>query len=169
MKLAALTFLGIACAMTGQYIAFSMNRRVILLEKIQLLLSQTESQLSFLSVPSEKLIESLCENTQLNCLLFLKNCRTLIENGTDFRTAWKKSLSEKNNTRFLKKEDVTMLVSFGELFGATDTAGQLSNCRLHLQLAGERLAQARDLRERYASLSMGMGIITGIGVIIILI
>ena len=169
MKLTALTLLGIVCAMTGQYIAFSLNRRVALLEKIQLMISQMESHLNYLSTPSEMLIEALCENTQLRGLSFLDSCRLRIAGGEDFRTAWRASLSDRSCTHFLKMEDVAMLNSFGEMFGATDTAGQLSNCRLHLQLAGERLDEAREIRERYGSLSMGMGIIAGIGVIIILI
>ena len=168
MKTAALAVLGAVCALTGQYIAFSLSRRVLLLEKIQLMLSAAQTQLSYLSTPSDKLVEILADNPQLSGLTFIPECREKMESGSDFRTAWRESLSEKN-TRFLKKDDVSLLLSFGDVFGTTDTAGQLSNCSLHAELLQDKLDTARRARERYGALSGGMGIIAGIGLIIILI
>ena len=133
------------------------------------MLTAAENSLSFLQSPSEKLIRDLSENEELSELRFLKICREKMQSGSDFQNAWSSSLNGKNSVRFLKDGDRAVLISFGEMFGTTDIAGQLSNCRVHAQLINDRLAQARSVREKYASLSCGMGIICGIGVIIMMI
>lgn len=143
--------------------------RVFLLQKVMLMISSAESGIEYLSVPSSELVKNLAENSQLSELKFLKVCNDEIMNGADFRTAWKKSLSDRCNTRYLEDEDVSLLVSFGLGFGTTDTAGQLSNCRLHTELVKDKLSHARKYYDSYASLSQGMGIVCGIGAVIILI
>lgn len=69
--------------------------------------------------------------------------------------------------RYLKKEDIALLASFGEMFGSTDTCGQIANCSLHAALLNDKLEQARRKKERCTSLSMGLGAVAGVGIIII--
>lgn len=164
-----MTALGLACALTGQYIAYRLNMRVRMLEKILVMLSSAQSNLEYLSSPSDELVHSLAENRELKNLKFLKACSEKIKNGADFRTAWETSLREKSNTPYLKDEDISLLVSFGELFGTTDTAGQISNCRLHAEMLKDKLEEAKRYCDSYASLSYGMGIVCGIGAVIILV
>ena len=167
MKTAALIFTGIACALTGEYFSFALSRRVELLEKIQIMLSAAENQLRYLSMPSDRIIEFLSANSQLDGLDFLNDCSKNLTDGGDFRTAWRKAVSDRRNTRFLKKEDTELLMSFGEMFGVTDTAGQVANCGLHSALLRDKLSEARSARDRFSSLSTGLGAAAGVGIIII--
>ena len=133
------------------------------------MLTTAENSLNFIHIPCEKLIKELSENAELRELKFLKVCLEKMRSGSEFPEAWSGSLSEKGCVRFLKDGDRAVLISFGEMFGTTDVAGQLSNCRVHSELIKDRLSQARSVRERYASLSCGMGIVCGLGVIIMMI
>ena len=169
MKIAALTALGLVFVLSGQYMACVLNGRVRMLEKIQLMLTAAENSISFLQSPSDGIIKSLSENAELKELKFLAECRAEMCGGTDFPEAWKSSVSKKDNTRYLKDGDRAVLVSFGELFGTTDAAGQISNCRIHSELVRDRLSAARAERGKYAPLVCGMGAVFGIGVIIMLI
>ena len=167
MKTAALIFTGMACALTGKYFSFALSRRVELLEKIQIMISAAENQLRYLSMPSGKIIGLLAVNSQLDGLEFLKDCEKKLSAGADFRTAWKESLSDRRNIRFLKKDETELLLSFGEMFGTTDTAGQVANCGLHSALLKDKLSEARSSRDKFSSLSTGLGAAAGIGIIII--
>jgi len=140
-----------------------------MLEKIQLMLNAVESALTFLQITSERMMKNLSENAELSELKFLDDCFNRMQSGADFPTAWRGSLEEKENIRNLKNADVVVLISFGEMFGTTDTAGQISNCRVHSELIKDRLSVARSERERYSSLFCGMGIVCGIGLIIMMI
>lgn len=153
--------------MAGQYAAYRLSMRVSKLEKIRLMLCITENELRCLCRPADELISVLCANSRLKELDFLESCRKAMNNGDNFASAWKRSLSDRANVRYLSAEDVSALLSFGELFGVTDIDGQLANCRLHTELLDERLLQARKQKEKYSSLSCGLGAAVGAGLIII--
>lgn len=149
--------------------AYMLNMRVKLLEKIQLMLNVTENEIHYLCRPADELVSVLNSKSELDELKFIAECNRLMQSGVDFRTAWNESISKKCNIRFLKKEDVSVIRSFGEMFGTTDCDGQISNCQVHVQLVADKLGDARADRDRYASLSCSMGLISGIGMIILFI
>lgn len=140
-----------------------------MLEKVQLMFTAAENSISFLQSPSDEVIKRLSENGELKELKFLADCREKMQEGTAFPEAWRSSAGKKENTKYLKDGDRAVLVSFGEMFGTTDAAGQISNCRIHSGLVGDRLSAARAERGKYAPLACGMGAVCGIGIIIFLI
>ena len=165
MKIISLIVMGLACAMTGRYIAFRLSRRVQILEKMLLMFGTVETEISYLSRPTCELIKTLAEKEELKELDFLPICLSLSEKGEDLCSAWAKSLSVSDR---IGGEDACILYSFGENLGKSDADGQIANCRYHTELARERLLAARKKREQYASLACGLGMLSGIGIIIIL-
>lgn len=160
--------LGIFCVLTGQYIAYTLEARVDLLEKIAVMITLIESEINYLQRPADEIFISLSGKKELKKLKSISSCSQLMNDGICFKTAWSKALSVKSNVRFLEKDDVNILNSFGETFGITDKEGQIQNCRLHLSLTESKLKEARQKRDSCASLSCGLGALTGIGVFIIL-
>lgn len=165
MKILSLIVMGLTCAMAGRYIAFRLGKRVRILEKILLMFGTVENEINYLSRPTCELIKTLSEKEELKELDFLPVCLELSQNGEDISSAWAKSL-EKSDV--IGGEDACLLYSFGENLGRSDADGQISNCRYHAQLAQERLQNARRRREQYASLACGLGMLSGIGIFIIL-
>lgn len=131
------------------------------------MLSVAEQSLCYLSSPADELMRSLSEKSELSELKFLRTCYAEMCGGEDFRTAWSGSVGERDNVRYLDRDDVSLLLSFGENFGTTDSDGQVANCKLHSSLVDDRLARARRKRDSCASLSCGMGVLCGIGLMII--
>ena len=164
MKIISLIVMGLACALTGQYIAFRLGRRVQILEKMLLMFGMIETEISYLSRPTCDLIKALAENEELKELDFLPICLSFFEKGEDINTAWSESLSVSDR---IGGEDACILYSFGENLGKSDSEGQIANCRYHTELTRERLLAARKKREQYASLACGLGMLSGIGIIII--
>ncbi|HAY73911.1 MAG TPA: hypothetical protein DCY31_08775 [Ruminococcaceae bacterium] len=164
MKIISLIALGLACALSGRYIAVRLSRRVKILEKIILMFGTIETEIGYLSRPTEELIKRLADKDELSELDFLPACLSLCENGESINEAWGNALSRSDK---VTGEDSCILYSFGENLGRSDVDGQLANCRYHLELAQERLREARENRERYASLACGLGMLSGIGIFII--
>ncbi len=65
MKIISLIVMGLACALTGQYIAFRLGRRVQILEKMLLMFGMIETEISYLSRPTCDLIKALAEKEEL--------------------------------------------------------------------------------------------------------
>lgn len=164
MKIISLIALGLACALSGRYIAVRLSRRVRILEKIILMFGTIETEIGYLSRPTEDLIKRLADKDELAELDFLPVCLSLCENGESINEAWVKSLMRSDK---ITGEDSCILYSFGETLGRSDVDGQLANCRYHSELAQGRLREAREKRERYASLACGLGMLSGIGIFII--
>lgn len=155
--------------LTGQYIAYALEMRVTLLEKILVMLTLVENEITYLNRPAVEIFELLTNSDELKKLMFISSCSEYLNNSEDFSVAWNKSLDNKFNVRFLEKDDITVLRSFGEVFGSTDTQGQISNCRVHRNMIEAKLSEARQKRDSCASLSCGLGVLSGIGVFIILV
>lgn len=167
MKIIALTLLGLACALTGNYIACRLNTRVILLEKLEIMINAIVCEVNYLSTPSENVVQFLSERKDLSKLHFLKKCNDYISVGADFRTAWQRAVTDKSDMKYLNKSDRSLLEAFGNQFGTTDSEGLLSICSMYLELFKENLNEAKECRDRYASLSSGLGLLAGVGTIIV--
>ncbi len=161
--------MAISIALVGQYIAYMFNTRVRLLEKTELMLNIVSNEISFLSRPSNELIYELANRNELSSLKFISVCYDGIEQGMDFKKAWQNSLRKKECVRFYSKGDISLLSSFAEGFGVTDSEGQLSNCSLYKEFLKEKLDEARHNREKYSSMSSGLGILIGVGIIVVFI
>lgn len=164
MKIISLIALGLACALSGRYIAVRLSRRVRILEKIIFMFGTIETEIGYLSRPTEELIKRLADKDELSELDFLPVCLSLCKSGESINEAWVNALSKSDK---ITGEDSCILYSFGENLGRSDVDGQLANCRYHSELAQERLREAREKRERYASLACGLGMLSGIGIFII--
>lgn len=158
--------MSLACVMAGQYIAYRLNKTVRVLEEILLMLGIIENEIGFLNRPTRELIAKLAERTELSELVFLKKCAALSNENDSIAEIWSASVSQ---TEGLRKPCTDILLSFAESLGQSDTEGQISNCRYHSELTRERLSVARAQRDRCASLSCGLGFLSGIGLFIILI
>ncbi len=164
-----MTFLGITLALIGQHIAYSFSARVRLLEKVELMINIISNEISFLSVPADELIRELSERSEISGLKFISDCKFSITSGMDFKSAWQSSLKKRENVKYLSKSDVSVLSSFADGFGITDGEGQISNCSLYLEFIRNNLNDAKLRREKYSAMSSGLGILSGIGIIVVLI
>ncbi len=165
MKILSLIAMGLACTMIGRYIAYKLSRRVRILEKIALMLEIAENEIQFLNRPTFELIELLSKKEELAELDFLQRCLDNVNDGRDINDAWVQAIHESES---VGGEDTCILYSFGESLGRSDADGQIASCRYHERLTQERLIEAREKRKRYASLACGLGMMSGIGVFIIL-
>ena len=123
MKIISLIALGLACALSGRYIAVRLSRRVRILEKIILMFGTIETEIGYLSRPTEELIKRLADKDELAELDFLPVCLSLCENGESINEAWIKSLMRSDK---ITGEDSCILYSFGETLGRSDVDGQLA-------------------------------------------
>lgn len=145
-----------------------LKKRVEVLEKLELMFSLIENNISFLSLPSSELVQILSGNEELNCLGFLRQCNELISEGANFRESWLNSLSVRKNTQFMNGSDVALLKLFCENFGTSDKKGEISNCRFCKSLLAEHITRARLNNEKYGSILSGLGLFIGIALILLL-
>lgn len=161
--------IAIVCTLAGQNVADSYKKRVSMLEKAEAMITFFRDEINFRALPINEMIYSLSQKETFKQLVFIKVCSELLSFDCDFPQAWSNALEGHKNTAFLKKKDVELLKSFGENFGVTDSAGQLSNCNIYLDLLKVNYNEALKEKERYSALSTVIGFLTGLGILIVFI
>ena len=161
--------IAIVCTLVGQNVADSYKKRVLMLEKTEAMITFFRDEINFRALPMNEMIYSLSQKETFKQLAFIKVCSDLLASECDFPQAWSGALKSYRNTAFLKKKDVELLKSFGENFGVTDSAGQLSNCNIYLDLLKVNYNEALKEKERYSALSSAIGFLAGLGILIVFI
>lgn len=167
MKQAALFFIGFSVACAGYLYSLKLENRVKKIEKILLFISRIKTDIEYTAENAEAIFESLSQSSELSELSFIEVCCKSLKNGENFAAAWSTSLNKKENVRYLKKDDVSLLRSFGTSFGATDLSGQMRNCEMHEKLFKERLCAASEEKKAFAKPAKITGLLCGIAVMII--
>lgn len=159
----------IVCTVSGRYIADTYRKRVLLLEKAEVMISVIRDEIRFYTLPVNELLDLLSEKDALKPLKFISRCKSLVSDGDEFPEAWRKALRNKDCTAYLKEKDIDLLLDFGEHLGVTDTMGQLSNCEIYLEFIRFNLNEAKKEREQYSGIITVLGFLSGIALIIVLI
>lgn len=167
MKAVAAVIIAFALASGGYLYSKKLDSRVQKFEKILIMLSQIKTSIQFTADNVEGIFSSISTSCDLSILPFVDACIAEMAEGADFYTAWSETLSKRENTVNLKKEDVALLLSFGSSLGATDSAGQMQNCELHEKLFKERLSAAREEKNTLSKPARVVGILTGTAVLIL--
>ncbi len=153
--------------MAGRYIAHMLSCRVGLLEKAEMMISIICNEISYVALPSDEIIALLIRKNELSDLSFLESCYEYIENGEDFPLAWDKSLKGRSVMLFLHRKDIDLLRDFGKGFGTTDCEGQVSLCRLYIDLLRMNRDEAMKEKEQYSAPVTALGFLLGIALIVI--
>lgn len=161
-KIFAAALIVAAFASAGGYFASLDKKRAETLRDIILMLSITETQLRYSRMPVPDLLKSLCENSALSGLGFLRESRELLCFGESFSSAWKKSIEASAELKKLLPETYDNLLVLGDEIGATDLDGQLSRCEYYSRVFSRVLAEREEKSKRSAKLFPPLGMLLGI-------
>ncbi len=167
MRYLAAFMIALCLCSAGRFVSAQLEMRIAKLEKVYILFSDIKSRIEFTADCVTDIFCAVDCAESYKILPFVEKCAKRLSDGESFDTVWKSSLSEKENVTGLKKEDVIILLSFGETLGTTDTAGQISNCEIHKKLIETKLESARDDYRMYSKPAKGIGVLAGVAVLIL--
>ncbi len=139
----------------------------MLLEKCISLVRLFNVDIGYLSEPVMSIIQSAEENAELRELTFLSE----LANGeeADFSNRWKSSVEEFALNSPLKKEDIRLLLSFGEVLGTTDSAHQTKLCGDYAQHFLKQYEEAEKNKKERLRLYRSAGVLCGAAVFVLFI
>ena len=168
MKYAGLLLIILVCGGMGMMKSMQYTARVRYLEAILSFLQTLASEMEYRAAPISKILADAAGREEYKCLPFLRECERLCREGTEFPTAWAQAVREKAKAMDLSERDRKLLLSFGCGVGTTDVDGQLANCSLHKELFGQSLQSAREEKDKHGKLYLKLGLLSGIGISIVL-
>lgn len=138
--------------------------RVEKLERFLQFLTAAAAEVQYSAAPVEQII------AKHGCGLdFLSACSGYCGNGCAFYKAWSSAVKDKAKNEGFSDKDIELLLGFGTGFGASDTGGQVSHCRLYSKLAAESYKNAKEEQNRKSRLYQMLGIFAGISLSLLLI
>ena len=168
MKYAGLLLIVLVCGGMGMMKSMQYTARVRYLEAILSFLQMLAGEMEYRAAPIARILADAANREEYRCLPFLKECERLCREGTEFPVAWAQAVREKAKGMDLSERDAKLLLSFCCGVGTTDVEGQLANCTLHRKLFEQSLQAAREDKDKHGKLYLKLGLLSGIGISIIL-
>ena len=156
--LAVSSFIGIT-------IAQKYNNRVKNLREMKKALNHFKTKIKFTYEPIPEILEEMIESVTGESKQIFISALEKMENK-NAGEAWNEAIEASNV--MLEQEDKDILKNLGKLLGKTDIEGQLSEIELTSSFLDSQIKKAEQERERNGKLYKTLGVITGIGIVIVL-
>lgn len=150
----------------GILIARQYKNRVTELNELKMALNILKTKIRFTNETLENVFLEISSNCTKNIANLFK-CISLKLKTNSATYAWESSIDE--CCSYLKKDDRQALKSMGKMLGKTDLEGQLNEIELTEIFLEKQLNDAQKEKDKNEKLYKTLGMITGIGIIVILI
>lgn len=167
MKFLGIITVVIISALTGNYFAVRLGRRLELLKKLEYMLEKMEILIRCRAATVYEMISELSRDKRLEGLDFLVNMGGG-EEGLTFHEMWESGV--KNfRPACLKSEDTDFILSVGAELGTSDTQGQLESLAMSRAALALMIKESQEEYAKKASLYRSMGVLAGALVAVLLI
>lgn len=150
----------------GILISKQYSNRVTELKELKTSLNVLKTKIRFTSEPLQDIFQEISINTKGNISNLFKRISNDLKSASA-RTAWEEAIDKENLS--IKKEDRQALKTLGKLLGRTDLEGQISEIELTESFLETQIMEAQNEKDKNEKLYKTLGMISGVGIIVILI
>ena len=169
VKYIFLSFIFASASLIGIMFSKKYKNRVEELKSFKEACNVLESKIKFTYEPLGDIFEEIADIYQNNQISnIFKNTNINMKNK-DFRLAWNESIEKSKQQLNLKKEDINIIKSLGNMLGKTDVQGQLSEISLNMNFLDTQIRLAEEEQHKNEKMYKTLGTIVGLAIIIILI
>ncbi|MEG2380157.1 MAG: stage III sporulation protein AB [Oscillospiraceae bacterium] len=170
IKIIAATIIVASSAYIGMYMASRFDVHVKQLESFQKALAQLEFEITFLNLTVVDALAKISGNRSGTIKKIFSMTSENLKNNRSLSvfSAWKMAIDNHKNMIYITKDEIEILNDFALNLGTGDKSSEISNIKvtcLKLKVAED---MAREEREHNTKLYKGMGILTGLLVVILI-
>lgn len=158
----------IVCVMAGTVIGLyrsaELKKRERLLSEMVRLLEKMSVQIRYRALPLGDLFDTLKGDDFINAVLEQSKSETV--QNPNWHDAWNNAV---NGFPELDEGDKELLKSVGNSLGGSDTAGQTAMLELNRELLANRLRGASENFSKKGAMYRSVGLLTGLGLAVIII
>ncbi len=156
----------ISCTYLGILISKKYTNRVKELKEFKNALGIIETKIKFTYEPLGEIFKEISSNFSTNISnIFINTCDNM--KNYNIGKAWELAIEDGNT--YMLKEDKEVLKSLGKLLGKTDVNGQISQIEQTSEFLNNQIEKAEVERVKNEKLYKTLGIVSGIGLVILLI
>ena len=142
------------------------QKRVLELKDFKTALNMLKTKIRFTYAPLKDIFYDISKSIKSKTAMVFETAYKNMEryNATN---SWNNAINETEMS--ITKEDREIILQFGKLLGKTDIDGQINEIELSLNFLETQIEKAEEEKQKNSKLYKSLGIITGVGLIIILI
>lgn len=163
-----MTAVFIACTAIGLLKSHGLVKHVRQLEAFIGAIDVISTEIRYSASPVSALMAKLAAVPEYRELCVFACCENRLAQVPDFAKAWDASVYESRPQLALDEGDVEALLCFGRVLGTTDIEGQMANCERYKVLLRQRLAAAREERQKRGHMFTSLGVLTGVFLVVLL-
>ncbi len=170
VRLAASATIMVGCGLVGIFFASALKKRVYSLEEFQNVIKQLEFDIEFLNTPIGYSLKRIGGMFEGGVGTVIKYISMLLEEQkcADMHNIWKKALERFGNELYLNDDDKKIILDFSKTLGCGDRTGEKNNIRATLMRLKVAEEDARTRAATNAKMYRGLGFLTGIFIVIVL-
>ena len=169
VKYVFLFFIFACASLIGVLISKKYKNRVYELKSFKEACNVLESKIKFTYEPLGDIFEEIADIYQNNDISNIFKNISINMKKKDFRLAWNEAVEKNKQQLNLKKDDINIIKSLGNMLGKTDVQGQLSEINLNMNFLDTQIRLAEEEQHKNEKMYRTLGTIVGLAIIIILI
>lgn len=168
LKIAGCILVFFSCFTIGMGFKKRKCQRIFELENLISCMNILENEMRYSMSDIEKSFVKMAETASIqNKNIFLSCCEILNHsNGTTLSSIWNEVLSKYKNNSCYTKEDINLILEFGNVLGAGDVETQLKNIEFFKINLSNNIETAKAKFQKNGDLSLKMGIYIGALIVI---
>ena len=166
IKIILLGFILLGSSLIGVMISNKYKNRTTELYELKKALNHFKSKIEYTYEPIKEIFLDISYNTIENISNIFNNAAIKLDE-LSAEDAWIYSISTSRN--YLNKDDIEIIKDFGKTLGQTDIQRQLNKTKLTLEFLEGQIQNAEIEQNKNEKLYKTLGIITGMGLVIVLI
>ncbi len=170
MGIAGIVLIFFSCTICGFYFTSRLRERSLILQQIQTMLHQTQTQIRYNAAPLYEMFRSFSgAGASMDRLTFIGPLVRFLEQGMAFPPAFEQAIRQWEKQTLLEKRDLALLLEFGEGLGTCDADGQVSQIKLLSERLEVLQEEAYSCYTAKAKLYPSLGFLLACAVTILLI
>ncbi len=170
MRLAASVTIMAGCGFLGIIFASALKKRVCRLEEFQNVIKQLEFDIEFSNIPIGESLKRIGGNLEgcMKSVLEYISTQLREQRCADMYSVWKKALERFRSELNLTDDDIKIILEFSKTLGCGDRTSEKNNIRAVLMRLKVAEEEARTQATSNAKMYRGLGFLTGIFIVIVL-
>ena len=167
MKLTGSVFIVLCGGLAGIYISKRINEKTEFITQYISFLTQAEAMINYANSDIKYILNNVKSIPLLDQMI--KDTLNYLNSDYDFRYAWEKSVYSAFNRNQFEKEDLLLILAFGEEFGNHGSDEEIMKIRLNISNVSERMTDRKKENETKMKLYRTLGTFSGAIIAVLLI
>lgn len=149
-------------SMIGIIKSKKLSQRVVELELALLILDRIITEIKYRRTPTKKIIELLLEEDIFKKANYIVICNQKLKINSNFPEVWKQSIDISGGA--LIDHDKKRIKVIGDILGSSEVTCQISGIELTIDMLKQNLKEAKEIKEKQGKFYRNIGILSGIGI-----